>query len=383
MHAAQRTPLAVALAVTASLGACSGPGSTSTGVDAGGGSDADILDVDGGSASSSGGSGSSGGSSGSGSGGVAGNDSGTPDGSWGAEGGVDGGGMGGTFGALFFDDFVQSAPPVGPVGNATTWLSRFPFGGVEYLNGDGNVAYMCDPSTVGSNPGAIGYNPFGIGGGVLTIQAQSVASSGISNPAATAWNSGTITSCNEVNGEPTPGLFASAHGYFEVRAKWPKGGVQGTPGWWPGVVLYALPYNGQNSPGEIDFPECLGGDTSRSEWTVHPGPGTNYYGPGPIDLGDGRWHTVGADVQPSAIDFYLDGTKIFSNPPGSTWNPNQQWYFNLPMEVSVVGSWGGGLPNVAAPGGPDPSSWKLDYAGCWQDFATRQAQGPARAPSSP
>lgn len=293
------------------------------------------------------------------------------------------GGGAGNYGALFFDDFVQTTPPVGPRGNATTWLSRFPFGGVEYLNGDGNVAYMCDPSAVGTNPGAIGYDPFSIGGGVLTIRAQSVASSGISNPAGTAWNSGTISSCDEVNGEPAPGLFAAAHGYFEVRAKWPKGGVAGTPGWWPGVVLYPLPYNGQNVPGEIDFPECLGGDTSRSEWTIHPGPGTNYYGPGPIDLGDGNWHTVGADVQPSTVDFYLDGTKIFSNTPASIWNPNQQWYFNLPMEVSQVGTWGGGLPNVPSPGGPDPDSWKLDYAGCWQDFATRQAHGPVRAPNSP
>jgi len=290
---------------------------------------------------------------------------------------------GGSYGALFFDDFAESTPPVGPKGNATTWLTRFPFGGEEYLNGDGQIAYMCDPSAAGSNPGAIGYDPFSIGGGVLTIQAQSVASSGIANPSGTAWNSGVITSCDEENGEPVPGLFAAAHGYFEVRAKWPKGGVAGTPGWWPGVVLYPLPYEGQNMPGEIDFPECLGGDTSRSEWTVHPGPGTNYYGPGPIDLGDGNWHTVGADVQPTAIDFYLDGTEIFSNTPGSTWNPNQQWYFNLPMEVSVVGSWGGGLPNVPSPGGPDPDSWKLDYAGCWQDFATRQTQGPVRAANWP
>jgi hypothetical protein len=306
-----------------------------------------------------------------------------------AEGGADGGaatpdaGGAGGYGALFFDDFTESAPPVGPKGNATTWLSRFPFGGVEYMNGDGNVAYMCDPSATGSNPGAIGYDPFAIGGGVLTIRAQSVASSGITNPAGTAWNSGTITSCDEENGVPAPGLFASAHGYFEVRAKWPKGGVEGTPGWWPGVVLYPLPYQGQDMPGEIDFPECLGGDTSRSEWTIHPGPGTNYYGPGPVDLGDGSWHMAGADVQPGAIDFYLDGTKIFSNAPASTWNPNQQWYFNLPMEVSQVGTWGGGLPNVPSPGGPDPGSWKLDYAGCWQDFATRQAKGPVRSPSSP
>jgi len=296
--------------------------------------------------------------------------------------GAEGGGAA-TYDALFFDDFLESTPPVGPVGTPTTWLTRFPFGGAEYLNGDGNVAYMSDPSPVGSNPGAIGYDPFSIGGSVLTIRAQSVASSGVQNPANTAWNSGVITSCDEQNGEPAPGLFASARGYFEVRAKWPKGGVAGTPGWWPGVVLYPLPVNGQNVPGEIDFPECLGGDTSRSEWTIHPGPGTNYYGPGPIDLGDGSWHTVGADVQPAAIDFYLDGTKIFSNTPDPSWNPDQQWYFNLPLEVSQVGTWGGGLPNVAAPGGPDPSTWKLDYAGCWQDFATRQAHGPIRGPQSP
>jgi hypothetical protein len=285
--------------------------------------------------------------------------------------------------ALFFDDFLESSPPVGPVGNHATWLTRFPFGGAEYLNGDGNVAYMSDPSPVGSNPGATGYNPFAIGGSVLTIRAQSVTSSGIQNPASTAWNSGVITSCDEQNGEPAPGLFAAAHGYFEVRAKWPRGGVAGTPGWWPGVVLYPLPVNGQNVPGEIDFPECLGGDTSRSEWTIHPGPGTNYYGPGPIDLGDGSWHTVGADVQPTTVDFYLDGTRIFSNAPDPSWNPDQQWYFNLPLEVSQVGTWGGGLPNVASPGGPDPSTWKLDYAGCWLDFATRQAHGPVRSPQSP
>ncbi len=297
--------------------------------------------------------------------------------------GSEAGGGATSYDALFFEDFLESAPPVGPAGNSTTWLTRFPFGGAEYLNGDGNVAYMSDPSPVGTNPGATGYDPFSIGGSVLTIRAQSVTSSGFQNPAGSAWNSGVITSCDEQNGEPAPGLFASAHGYFEVRAKWPKGGVAGTPGWWPGVVLYPLPVNGQNVPGEIDFPECLGGDTSRSEWTIHPGPGTNYYGPGPVDLGDGSWHTVGADVQPGSVDFYLDGTKIFSNTPAPSWNADQQWYFNLPFEVSQVGTWGGGLPNVAAPGGPDPSSWQLDYAGCWQDFATRLAHGPVRGPKTP
>ena len=231
-----------------------------------------------------------------------------------------------TYGSMFFDDFLESSPPVGPAGNASTWLTRFPFGGVEYLNGDGNVAYMCDPSPVGSNPGAIGYDPFSIGGSVLTIKAQSVASSGIQNPANTAWNSGSITSCDEQNSGPAPGLFAAAHGYFEVRAKLPKGGVAGTPGWWPAVVLYPLPYNGQYMQGEIDFPECLGGDTSRSEWTIHPGPGTNYYGPGPIDLGDGNWHTVGADVQPNTVDFFTwTGRRSSSNTPDPSWNPNQQW----------------------------------------------------------
>ena len=304
-----------------------------------------------------------------------------------ADGGTTAGSDGGTqgpanYGALFFDDFLQSAPPVGPRGDATTWLTRFAFGGAEYLNGDGNVAYMCDPSPKGSNPGAIGYDPFSIGGSVLTIEAQSVASSGVSNPAGTAWNSGVITSCDEQNGAPAPGLFASAHGYFEVRAKWPKGGVAGTPGWWPAAVLYPLPLNGKYPSGEIDFPECLGGDTSRSEWTIHPGPGTNYYGPGPVDLGDGHFHTVGADVQPQSVDFYLDGTKIFSNTPDPSWSPDQQWYFNIPFEVSVVGSWGGGLPNVASPGGPDPAYFRLDYAGCWKDFPTRKAYGPARAPDS-
>lgn len=252
--------------------------------------------------------------------------------------------------AVFFDDF--NSLDVGFDGSSSTWMDHFPFGGSEFtLPWNNEAEYLCDS-------GRNGYQPFSVANGVLTITATSASRSGVVNPDGLPWNSGTLTSCTETNGEPTPGLFARTYGYFEMRARLPAG-----PGFWPAFVLYPL-----SGAGEIDIFEVLGNDPTTLYFTLHASSGG---GQKVVKISDSSqaFHTYGCDWQPDFITLYVDGQARaqMATPADMLGKP---YYINVPFSVGGDGSW----PGPTTPSTPDPAHFEIDYVGVWERVASAYSQ---------
>jgi len=281
---------------------------------------------------------------------------------------------------------VSNSPFTSPTltitaGSFGAWMNHFAFGGNEFfLSFVGEIEYMCDNGT--GNTSSTGYNPFSLSNGVLSITAQTVTRSGISNPAGQLWNSGCITSCLEVNGEPVAGLFARQFGYFEIRCQVPSGGpANGGPGFWPAFVLYPLAptsngvVTGNAPPGEIDIFEILGGSTGTVRQSIHTsvsGQSHEYDYTGAGDMSAG-FHTVGCDVQSNFLTFYVDGVQTAQQATPSDFISNGNiWYMNVPFSVGGPNSWVG-APAVSV--GTDIGVFQIDYIGAWTSRATAYPGG--------
>jgi Glycosyl hydrolases family 16 len=248
--------------------------------------------------------------------------------------------------AVFFDGF--DTLDVTFDGSPSSWMDHYPFGGSEFtLPWNSEAEYLCDV-------GRDGYQPFSIKDGILTIAASKAA-----NPKGLAWSSGTITSATEVNGEPSPGIFARTYGYFEMRAKLPAG-----PGFWPAFVLYPL-----TGAGEIDIFEVLGNDPTTLYFTLHA---TSGAGQRVVTIADSSaaFHTYGCDWQPDFVTLYVDGQRMAQmvTPADMKGKP---YYVNIPFSVGGAGSWPG--PTTAAT--PDPGYFAIDYVGVWTGFASAYPHG--------
>jgi beta-glucanase (GH16 family) len=189
--------------------------------------------------------------------------------------------------------------------------------------------------------------------GVLSITATTAARSGRANPKGLPWNSGSLNSCTELNGEPAPGMFAHTYGYFEMRAQLPAG-----PGFWPAFVLYPL-----SGAGEIDIFEVLGNDPTTLYFTLHASSGGGQVVVKVADVSQ-AFHTYGCDWQPDFITLYIDGEAKAQMPTPSDMQ-GKPYYVNIPFSVGGDGSW----PGVTTATTPDPGVFKIDYVGAWSSFA--------------
>ena len=249
-----------------------------------------------------------------------------------------------------------------PVGRA--WLDHYPFGGDEYnLPAVDEQEYMC--SSQAGYTSSTAFNPFSVSNSILSIKAQSVSSSGDSNPGSQPWNGGNISSCTEVNAEPTSGLFSFTYGYTEIRCQTPAGGPTNLngPGFWPQMVLYPLSGVG---PAEIDIFEILGGSPTVVRQTVHFSGGVGQTQFSPTAAINTGFHRVGVDWQPSTITFYIDGVQTGQIATPAT-QFNAPFYINCGLAVAGSTSWGGGTPvNTQL---VDPGVFQIDYIGVWPSFA--------------
>jgi beta-glucanase (GH16 family) len=132
-----------------------------------------------------------------------------------------------------------------------------------------------------------------------------------------------------------------SYGYFEMRAKLPKG-----QGIWPAFWLT------NDSTLEIDAMEMLGHEPNKVYMTLHKNgsqvQGRSYTGP---DYSAG-FHTFGVDWQPTYVKWYLDGV-LAATYTGSM--PSDPLYICL--NTAVGGAW---------PGSPDsttqfPVEYNVDY----------------------
>lgn len=144
------------------------------------------------------------------------------------------------------------------------------------------------------------------------------------------------------------GKFAQQYGWFEIRAKFPKG-----KGFWP--AFWLLPPT-KDWPPEIDVLEILGHETDRvymtNHWRTadgkHEGKGDSYKGP---DFA-ADYHTFAIDWEPDSITWYVDGKERYRT---TEHIPAEPMY--LLANLAVGGDW---------PGMPDattvfPGVMEIDY----------------------
>jgi len=188
--------------------------------------------------------------------------------------------------------------------NATPWNTHYTTGELEYY----------DPADVS------------FADGMMTLKSEKRSMNGYS------YTSGIATTLNRTK---------FTYGYFEIRAKLPKG-----PGIWPAFWLT------NDSTLEIDVLEMLGDRPSRIYQTYHRNVKQVYQGvkDGP-DYSAG-YHTYAVDWQPTYIKWYIDG-ELTSTYTGSI--PSDPMWICL--NTAVGGAW---------PGSPTaetsfPVNYNIDY----------------------
>ncbi len=191
------------------------------------------------------------------------------------------------------------------------------------------------------------------------------------------YSSGMLTSagCNRWEKSSTcEGLksFSQAYGYFEIRAKMPKG-----KGFWP--AFWLVPIDGSWPP-EIDVVEILGSHTSKAIQTYHfkdpNGKGAKVgHSHSGSDFASG-FHTFGIDWQPDKLIWYVDGKETYRFASNNI--TSKPMY--LLMNLAVGGHWGGD-PDAAT---PFPSAMEIDYVRVFRRINNGQPDDtPPQASSSP
>ncbi len=142
----------------------------------------------------------------------------------------------------------------------------------------------------------------------------------------------------------TKGAFQQTYGYFEVRAKVPKG-----QGLWPAFWLYG---SDPSTSAEIDVMETLGNDTRSYYMTYH------YRGLDPqyqlyhgVDLAE-DFHTYGVKWTPNLITFYFDGVAQYSATDDIYSGP-----MFLLLDLAIGGDW----PHAPDASTPFPGYFTVDF----------------------
>ena len=253
----------------------------------------------------------------------------------------------------------------------TKWNSHFLWG--PYLPINGEEQYYVDAL---QSDAALGYSPFSLEDGILSITARAADDpEGVAPPAALPAENAPIWdehSTFRQNADYAPQNFTSgiltsydsfrfAHGYAEIRARIPRG-----DGLWPAFWLLNAYYVSQQP--EIDILEFRG---RRPDQAIHH---YHRYEPGGIlrsneyvttrgtpELGyaDG-FHTYGARWRPGRIDFYVDGVREHSY-------VGEDVGYQL-MYVIVNLAVGGGFDPGATPDPAEfPKSFDIDYIRVYQE----------------
>jgi len=191
-------------------------------------------------------------------------------------------------------------------------------------------------------------NPFSTDNGILTITAKPSSKEVIE--AAGWWakyTSGFIS---------TQFSFSQQYGYFEMRAKMPKG-----KGLWP--AFWLLPID-KSWPPEIDVMEFFGDVNEKGEGgltkihyashAIEKGKSCGEWADMGVDL-TVEFHTYGVKWEPSGFIFYFDD-KPYATCPTNT-DANQPMYLVANLAVGGAGSWPG-EPNSATVW---PSEMNIDY----------------------
>jgi beta-glucanase (GH16 family) len=149
------------------------------------------------------------------------------------------------------------------------------------------------------------------------------------------YTSGSLTTC---------GTFSQAYGYFEMKAKLPKG-----KGFWPAFWIFP-PENSKQGGAEIDVMEVLTKDPNVVHMTLHSsdpatgkpaGRGVEFKGP---DFTD-DYHSYAVSWRPHEVIWLIDGVE--RSRIAGTVIPSVPEYMLVNM---AMGGWGGPVdPNISFP----------------------------------
>ncbi|RYG83439.1 glycoside hydrolase family 16 protein, partial [bacterium] len=217
---------------------------------------------------------------------------------------------------------VSARGPNGPRG--TRWIAHKPdgqdFGDARFVDPDGAV-------------------PFLVRDGALRITASRDAN---------GWRGGLLSTC-----DPQGRGFAQTYGYFEMRARFPKG-----TGTWP--AFWMLQRDHLTRPDhpdvEIDVVEAYGHTPERVHTTLHlwrPEASGGHVAWGdtfPVTDTTAGFHRYGVMWDARTIAWSFDGVELWRRP-----TPPEA---NSPMYLLVNLALGGGWPITET---PNPSTMEVDY----------------------
>lgn len=169
------------------------------------------------------------------------------------------------------------------------------------------------------------------------------------------YTSGMVTTGRDYLERAKPDRFATKYGYFEIRARVPRG-----KGLWPAIWL--LPSTQEPRP-EIDILEVLGHATDTYEMHLHYLDKQNSWqsdgkSAKTTDLAGG-WHVYGLDWSKDAVVWYLDGKEMwrYTKTEGISQEP-----MYLLINLAVGGNWPGS-PNAKT---KFPADFLIDYVRVWR-----------------
>jgi beta-glucanase (GH16 family) len=222
---------------------------------------------------------------------------------------------------VFSEDFDRLS--VSPWGPGTTWIAHTPW------NGDFGDAAFSDPAPD---------FPFSVKQGVLRIEARQGPDR--------KWRSGLLASADP-KGQGT----SRQYGYFELRAKLPRG-----PGLWPAFWLASVAKDDAEASVEIDVLEHYGHSPGTYQSVVHTwykdgrhNAVTHVHEVEPGSLYD-DFHTYGTMVGSESIAFYMDRVEIWRVPTPKEHERSLLILLNLAL--------GSGWPIDQT---PNPSVMEVDY----------------------
>ena len=186
----------------------------------------------------------------------------------------------------------------------------------------------------GTGDHALGYNPFSISNGVLTITAQPIAAQDQAAAFGAGYSSGLLD---------TRGIFAQKYGYFEIRMSMPD-----AHGAWPAFWMVPDP-NGNGV--EADIGENIAIDAQRDHIRGYANGQVVAYDEA-LKTGDhSGLHTYGMMWTPQTLTYYYDDVAVSQAPAPAAWSDPMYMLVNL-----AVGGYGG-PPDASA----FPASMQVDY----------------------
>ncbi len=227
---------------------------------------------------------------------------------------------------LTFDEDFNAPLSISATGPGTRWIAHTPYFGDFGDAGFGNPEKD---------------SPFSVKDGILHIEARKQDGK---------WRSGLICSV-----DPKGEGFSQKFGYFEMRAKLPKG-----LGTWPAFWLMGTPQLKEPrdkktlTQVEIDVLEQYGVGPNALHTTLHLwGPGNFHWARGETHIVGGMtddFHTYGVSVEDDFLTFYFDGVELRKDP-----TPKEA---RVPLYLMVDLALGGGWPIDRT---PNPSVMLVDY----------------------